>query len=243
MKDSSVELLDQYEDEWQRGGSPDLLAYAEALRNRSQSHLIGELCQVDMELRWRAERTTTDLRSARDYVMLPEMMDTDEFCELICAEYRIRNHCGDYPSAGSVLEHWPELRAKLAEMLMLTAASIDRPIVRVTGAEPAVVPFSLDGVLEIGRQTGADPPPFSLISTREGWRLIVASVDDSKISRHQIRLARHSESELRICNTSRNRAVAILEQQILAAGESSVCRMPAKIHLGGRLIVRIEPAR
>lgn len=233
--------LDQFELAWSSGEVPDLQAYVATLISLGEESAISEVCQIDMEHRWRSADSAVRKFFASDYLSaLQHVMQVNEVIELICWEYHVRNHWGDFPSVRVLLDEWSQYRPALDAAIQQTAASIARPIVMISGTHTPQEPFGLDGVLEVGRQHADEPPPFERVMTPDGCRLIVTANSDASISRRQLVMRRDSKSSVLVKNTSRNRAMAVIGLCILDAGESASCPMPARIHLGGKLILGIE---
>lgn len=236
--------LDQFETAWASGEVPELQAYTALLAQLGEESAISELCQIDMEHRWKSTHSTVRRHLARDYLVHSNLtMRVSDAIELICWEYHVRNHWGDYPSFRVLLEEWSQYRPALDAAIQQTADSIVRPTVMISGTQTPQESFVLDGVLEVGRQNTNEPAPFARVMTPDGGRLIVAANTDASISRTQLAIRRDSKSSVLVKNTSRNRALAVIGQCILDAGESASCPMPARIHLREKLILSIEIAK
>lgn len=236
--------LDQFELAWSSGEVPELQAYVTTLISRGEDSAVSELCQIDMEHRWRSTDPAIRKSFSRDYLSgLQHTLQVSDVIELICWEYHVRNHWGDYPSVRVLLDEWSRYCPALDEAIQQTAASIARPIVMISGTQTSQEPFVLDGVLEVGRQHTNEPAPFERVMTVDGYRLIVAANSDSSISRKQLAIRRDSKSSVLVKNTSRNRALAVIGQCILDAGESASCPMPVRVHLGGKLILSVENSK
>jgi hypothetical protein len=236
-----VHPLDQFEHAWSSGEVPQLQPYAAILTELGEESAISELCQIDMEHRWRSTNAMVRKCFARDYMVdLKLTMLAGDAIELICWEYHVRNHWGDYPSFRAILEEWPQYRPALDAAIQQMAVSIARPIVMMSGTQFPQASFELDGVLEVGRQRTDEPAPFERVARPNGDRLIVAANSDASISRKQLAICRDSKFTVFVRNTSRNRAIAVIDLRILDAGESASCPLPARIHLGGQLILSIE---
>lgn len=233
--------LDQFETAWSSGEVPELQAYVDLLSNLGEESAISELCQIDMEHRWKSPPGAVQRYFACDYLNRPELkMPPEKAIELICWEYHVRARWGDYPASHSILAEWLFYRPQLDVALLETSAAILRPVVQLFRTSTPQISFDLDGVLEVGRQNPEDPPPFARIQTSAGYRLVVAASRDPSISRTQLSIRQNSASGVSITNTSRNRAIAIVGNRIIDAGDVARCELPVRIHLGGSLFLCIE---
>jgi len=117
---------------------------------------------------------------------------------------------------------------------------VGRPVVSLSGDHGLLVPFPLDGQLDVGRQRPGDPPPDGLVSTPDGIRLIVAAALDPSISRQQLLIHQTSESVITVANTRRNRAIAVAGLGAIDAGSSANCQFPVRIHVARATFLCID---
>jgi len=233
--------LDQFENAWSSGDVPALSPYLALLKQCGDESALSELCQIDMEHRWRSPPGAIQRYFAGDYLNRPELtMPPEKAIELICWEYHVRARWGDYPATHAILADWLVYRPQLDAALLETSAAISRPVVQLFRTSTPQLSFELDGVLGVGRQNPEDPPPFERVQTTAGYRLVVAASSDPSISRTQLSIRQNSASGVSITNTSRNRAIAIVGNRIIDAGEVAVCALPVRIHLGSSLFLCIE---
>ena len=241
FRTAQLHPLDQFENAWSSGDVPELSHFVAMLKQCGDESALSELCQIDMEHRWRSPPGAIQRYFARDYLIRPELtIPPFKAIELICWEYHVRSRWGDYPATHAILAEWLVYRPQLDAALLETSAAISRPVVQLFRTSTLQLSFELDGVLEVGRQNPEEPPPFERIPTCAGYRLIVAASPDPSISRRQLSIRQNSASGVSITNTSRNRAIAIVGNRIIDAGEVAGCEFPVRIHLGGSLFLYIE---
>jgi hypothetical protein len=232
--------LDLFEDAWTGTTIPDLAEYAALLHSRGAADQICELCQIDLERRWRLRSPECPPCSAEDYhSRFGHDFSRSQMIELICSEFRLRNRWGDFPGKELFLRRWSSELPDLGDALLRIESALKRPLVTLTGPGVSLQPFVLQGVLRIGRQLPGEPPPCALISGDEGTRLIVAGSEDPSLSRQQLEIRRESESVVRLGNSSRRRAIAVIGQQAIDGGQSLLCNLPVRVHLHGDLFVTI----
>ena len=226
-----MDILDQFEADWQRGQAPDLLWNIEAIRAERSSARLCELIHIDMERRWRASSPLIKRYSTRKYLeMLDNAIDDHQKESLLSWEYYVRNRWGDCPTRPQMLEEWDSLPG-LPEALTKIAETILWPSLTLEVGKNILAQISLDAPLEIGRQTPGEPGPYSIVSLSGTHRLIVSPLDDASISRRQLKIRLTTPGEIEISNTSQNRAVAFFNLKSLAPGQMVVRTLPVGVHI------------
>ncbi|HBE67670.1 MAG TPA: hypothetical protein DDW52_05925 [Planctomycetaceae bacterium] len=238
--------LEELDDRWASDGS-ECQAIQEIaaslprdLSNRDEA--ITELCSADLEWQWRhycskvgifTEQNPLDSVSnslmSRYSNLIKELKDQSRARErLALAEWRARSAWGDQPdilefseSTGVLLASQNKLAAELEELaaLRIHVRTPDDEFETFVGSE-----------FVIGRQQASEsPPPFW---NPEKRRLIVAKLEQTDISRKQLRITRTRMHEVAIKNISRNVSIAIHRSR-LAPGETKRIITPVKALLGG----------
>ena len=233
--------LDLFEAAWSEGNVPDVVHYAKFLLKADEESLLSELCQIDLERRWRSSDASVRRWHAQDYQSLSEVhLCESQTIDLIRWEFHVRNRWGDFPRAEALLTAWPQYVTALEIVLREASQQLTRPSVSFSGEFSSFGPMRLEGVLEVGRQRPGELPPFAAIPTADGTRLIVAPMTDASISRQQLSIRQKSEDTVEIANPSRSRAIAVARQGAIDAGESMICRMPVNVHLKASTFLCID---
>ena len=89
-----------------------------------------------------------------------------------------------------------------------------------------------DRILEIGRQTGEDPPPLSVVVTPSHTRLVIASREQNEIGRHQLRIEILNNRQARLTNINKNNFLLPTGVD-LKPGESVNSPLPMRLNRGG----------
>ncbi len=227
-----MDILDQFEADWQRGQTPDWQRDIDAIRAEGGSVRLCELIHVDMERRWRASNPLIKRYSTRKYLeMLDHAIDDHQKESLLCWEYYVRNRWGDCPTRSQILEGWSSSLPGLPEALTKIAKTIPWPSLTLEVGKNLLAQMSLDAPIEIGRQTPGEPGPYSIVSLSGNHRLIISPLDDASISRRQLKIRLTTPCEIEISNTSQNRAVAFFNLKSLAPGQMIVRTLPVGVHI------------
>src|SRR5687768_17507925 len=73
---------------------------------------------------------------------------------------------------------------------------------------------SLDGQAEFGRQNQGEDPPYNQKRKGNIWRVIIARLDETTISRQHVEVEPLADGQLRVTNRSRN-PVKVEPDQVL----------------------------
>ena len=100
-----LELIDQFEESWSRGGS-DIQEFAAAIPSEHRSAVLHEVVKVDLENHWK----NGERRRVAEYVMwFPELQANEgALLDLYRAEFAIRDRHGDTPSIAEYRELVPD---------------------------------------------------------------------------------------------------------------------------------------
>lgn len=91
------------------------------------------------------------------------------------------------------------------------------------------------GTIELGRQRKDEPGPYSIESTAEGTRIVVAELTETSVSRQQVRAESRPDGNFVITNLGTNGPLSLKPARMLDPGQSWVCVNTARIQLGSRL--------
>jgi len=123
---SAAELLNLFEEAWQHGAPlriEDLLASPAARQSANRRQLLEELISIDLEYRWRAQRSApggaTDSLRLEEYARrYAELGRAEQLpLELIGQEYRVRQCWGDRPSHAEYAARFAGHGQRLHEIL------------------------------------------------------------------------------------------------------------------------------
>ncbi len=108
-----------------------------------------------------------------------------------------------------------------------------------------------DRVLEVGRQTRDDPPPFAVIPTPDVTRLVIVSKEQAEIGRRQLRIEVIGPQRVRLTNINEANSISLSTGSVLGPGESLDVPLPLRMTrgsvqlgievLGGERLSEIEP--
>lgn len=238
--------LEELDDRWASDGSAcqAILEIADSLPPDlgDRDEAITELCSADLEWQWRHYCSKVGVFTEQDPLNTVSNSMLSRYANLIrglkdetrarerlaLAEWRARSAWGDQPdiqefseSTGMPLGCEKELAAELEELsaLRIHVKTAEEEFETTVGSE-----------FVIGRQQVAEPPP--PFWNPDHQRLIVAKLEQTDISRKQLRVTRTRMHEVAIENISRNVSIAIHRSQ-LRPGETSRIITPVKVRLGG----------
>jgi hypothetical protein len=236
------QVLEAFENIWDRGDVPDFSASVDELRiNCSHGELtdaVSDLIQIDMERRWRAKDEGLRLSLQHYLEIFPALRDKDSLVEIICWEYRVRSQWGDCILRHHLCQQYPEFGERLFVRLDEVAAGIVWPKVEFISHGFSPLEVQLDRPVEAGRQRSVDPKPRSVTSTRFAHRIVMCESTDPSLSRQQLRLTLHSADTVLVQNISANRAVEIRDACAVDAGQSLICQFPVYVHFGASRYLR-----
>ena len=99
----------------------------------------------------------------------------------------------------------------------------------------------VDGPVEIGRQTDKEPEPYFARRSSGLWRVVIARLDETGISRKHVRADPLPGGRVRLRNISGTQRVQVSEGGDLPAGAERVLLLPVVVGIGERS-VRLEAA-
>ncbi|MBI3462249.1 MAG: hypothetical protein HY000_04195 [Planctomycetes bacterium] len=231
-----------------------------------RSPLLRELIRIDLEHRWRAtsgspsdraEESTTiqpgqDTRVAprslprkpwvEDYLsFFPELGPVDSVApDLIAEEYRARHRWGDQPKHEEYVERFPRQGACLGEALAqvdLELAGKSRALViRVYEEQQLVLLEVVDGPVELGRQRAEEHEPYSIRHQDDGWRVVIARLEEESVSRQHARVELLEPDQIQVTNLSATRSISFQDGVRLGPGEKRVFSEPMLFTLGHRAV-------
>ena len=88
---------------------------------------------------------------------------------------------------------------------------------------------SEDRILEVGRQTGSEPPPLAVIKGAELTRLVVATKDETVVGRKQLLIEVLSPTRVRLTNKNENNRILLPTDSTLGFGESEEVTLPTRV--------------
>ena len=97
----------------------------------------------------------------------------------------------------------------------------------------------LVGCAEIGRQQTKDEPQPSHTLHDEGWRVVIAPVEDNTISRQHLAVEPLTDGRFLLCNKSNKLLVSLPNNQNLDPGANCKVALPIVVRLG-RKMLRLE---
>ena len=239
---------DRFEAAWMTGRPTNIENHIAPYTNPAvRAKLLYELVLVDLEYSWQgAETTATDRGRTRedwqyfpgasrlpphpqleDYLVRYPQLRNQPRAQfgLIVAEYRVRQQWGDRPKYEDYHIRFPHFEPNLESALRTVAMELTPSCVRVYRHRDLVFSTRLSFPLEIGRQKMGEPPPYCWQETNGGGRIIIAPLEDNRISRSHVYLDIVAKNEFRVENRSAKSSLYIY----------SVGRLPPD---GGRYVTR-----
>ncbi len=113
------------------------------------------------------------------------------------------------------------------------------PNLKVLDRGRKVYEDTLEPLLELGRQQGEEPAPYSIARGGETPRLVIAERSDVSISRRQLRIEIEFDGRVRLTNLSGTTSLVIELHPALAPGQSTLLPLPLVLTIGTRTL-RIE---
>jgi adenylate cyclase len=100
----------------------------------------------------------------------------------------------------------------------------------------------LMGAAEIGRQKTKEETQPSHTLTRDGWRVVIAPVEDIDISRQHLGVEPLADGRVILLNKSNKLRIVLDDEQSLEPGETCKVSLPIVVRLGRR-VLRLEALR
>jgi adenylate cyclase len=262
-------LCDRFEAAWR--AAPPLPSIEQFLSDagtpaaQEQRLLLAELVMIDMEQRWRRtaeanseESTSRPPRPSQSTLAdtLPPQPRIEDYLirypqlgglsgvpdEMIASEYRTRRKWGDRPEAAEFQQRFPDRAARLPRLLGDEAAEAAPLPVKIYDRRRLAYTTQLDRPLELGRQRSDEPAPFCRISGEECDRLVIAAINESYISRRQLRMEPAGVGAVKVTNLSSKGQLALNSSERLAPGEMRQVSLPVLLAVAGKA-VRVEFAQ
>lgn len=259
-------VCDRFEAAWRAAPpAPSIESFLDATEAHDQDAmrpLVAELVMIDLEQRWRraseADVEDSTSRSARspnstlaetlppqprieDYLIRYPQMGGEEHVpdEMIAVEYRARKKWGDRPAVEEYQRRFPQRAARLPELL-LGGKDATAPLrVKIYYRRRLAHTTELNRTLELGRQRSDEPSPFCRLEGDDADRIIVAAINESYVSRRQLRLELAGTAAVLVTNLSAKGQVSVNSHDQLAPGESRKLPIPVLLAVGGKAI-RVE---
>src|SRR5262249_4687372 len=119
--EDATKVLDQFDEAWLKGATPQLESYVPPATNRSsgdplRQKLLNELIKIDLEYRWRANQHLRLEDYARRYSELGPVNRLP--LDLIAWEYRVRHRWGDRPPQAEYMDRFATYGMKLRDALV-----------------------------------------------------------------------------------------------------------------------------
>ncbi len=89
-----------------------------------------------------------------------------------------------------------------------------------------------DRILEVGRQTRDDPPPFAVIPAPDVTRLVIVSKEQAEIGRRQLRIEVIGPQRVRLTNINDANSITLSTGSVLGPGESFDAALPVRVIRG-----------
>jgi hypothetical protein len=211
-----------------------------------QKKALLELIMIDMDRRWHAFSAAVtvagdpnellhrkrEIPTTRDYfeqIMMPAgFMDFADCHDVLKHEFVTRARIGDVSAPSA------EIAPSVVQKISTT-----RPELQIWCAGRPVFKEQCWGDMQIGRQSQSDPPPFCLLSSSTGARVICASRENARVSRQQTRISLLTPFFAAIANTSSNRHFKV-NDEILAPGATQLLELPLVFNLDD-MIIKLQP--
>jgi hypothetical protein len=232
-------ILDDFESAWSEQAAPDLSSYVTRLVASGQRQLLSELCQIDLERRWKATACVSRWTASKYKDALGPLLDRESLCQLLRWEFYVRNCWGDFPSRLDFVAQWGDVADDLGPLL--AEMSIPRPVVRCLHNGQVVSTVLLEGRLEIGRQKTAEAASFGVVPACDGARMIVAPIDNTCLSRRAISIRQSSRHAVTIENHGSNAPLATDRSESVERGSSITVLMPVKLRLSEAILISVDP--
>ncbi len=141
------------------------------------------------------------------------------------------------------VSHSSELMQSRAAILPQRRPLMIAPLqIRVHSKQRLVFEAELDRPVEFGRQSRAAEAAYAHSWQKDRWRVVIATKDESYVSRNHIFMEPQPGAKVRLSNTSERIAVVLENGPELRPGESLEAALPIVMVLGDK-VVRIEAPR
>jgi hypothetical protein len=240
---SDDDLLEEFETQWEQGDTPELAVFLQQCTPAALPEVACELIQIDLERRWRAEPAETPPDLTHYLTLVPDVFGPATLSDLIRWEYRIRHQWGDCPSRKHFLRSYSALDVDVLAAIDTESVEMDWPIANVVIDGEEVMRASLDRDVTAGRQRSADEPPWSVITQPLVHHFVLTNRLDASLSRNQLTLRLESPGQVKLQNTSSNRALSVHGTGAVDAGMTTRCQIPFAVHLGNRRFLNVQATR
>lgn len=223
------DVLDQVENCWKAGQSPNLRSLLCQLPQETPPEDYAEVAIVDLQHRWQKQQTP---RRTEEYLtLIPCSLPPSVAASILCQEFDLRNRFGDCPTRKDVCSQYPELQADFLRIVEReTRETADWPVIVVQTSDSEIrVP--LDRPVRAGRQSDAGQRPWSLISDDFEHQLVLCEMANNSLSRQQLAMQLIKPDTVSVRNCSRNRAIGVRGKTPLDAGRVAEYRLDRQINI------------
>jgi hypothetical protein len=253
--------LNNFDSAWQSsklGNLPAFFATASTgcASDVDRRQLLIELIKIDLEHRWRAQGSSVERPELREESLhgiplrprledyrrqFPELLRSDNFPDdLIAEEFRVRHRWGDRPPMDEYVRRFGTSRSFLGEVLDELTGEFGPLLLKVYREQMLVFQCPVRDRFELGRQRRNEPPPFQWHDGDDARRLIIATRQENRISRQQLRVSVVSTELLQLKNVSSKDNVVILPEIGLKPRETRTFGIPV-VAVIGSFVFRFEP--
>jgi adenylate cyclase len=114
-------------------------------------------------------------------------------------------------------------------------------LLRIYDGEKLLHTADASGVVELGRQIRGEPGPFFSKMRGDVFRLVIAALEETTVSRRHVLLELLAFNQLRLANLSDRSPIFLPERKELKPGQTCELDLPSVLGVGPRT-VRVEPA-
>lgn len=263
MPEEISDLVERFEQAWEGAEPPSIAGFLANLAEEKSDEsfwrrLVRELVGVDLDHRWRrhggGEQETATYRpgsadGAADLPRLPRLEDyLDRFpelgsgenipLELVVSEFRARHHWGDRPPVEGYAARFAHLHGQLEEALSQVLAEVTPLTLRVYCHRHLAYVTHMATAVEIGRQQSGEPPPFSESVMGDRVRLVIAPLEEKKISRRHVYIERVKRGVVRVTSLTAKGDIGV-DHVRLPPGGCAEAELPVLLVLG-QYAMRLE---
>jgi sigma-B regulation protein RsbU (phosphoserine phosphatase) len=112
--------------------------------------------------------------------------------------------------------------------------------VRVYDQRQLVYTAECRGLVELGRQSEGEGPPYSVTAGADHQRIVLAAIDEGGVSRKHALLKPLPDGQVLLTNQSKTSLIRFPDGTQLGPGGSRTMALPLTLHIGSR-VVSVEP--
>lgn len=215
--------------------------------------LLLTLVSVDLEHRWRmSTRKQANVSDGslpeglpprptlEDYArQIPEIGAVDQIpLEIVVDEFRARTYWGDQPSVDQYAARFRHLQEQLQRTLVGVFDEVSPTLLKVYCHKHVVYSTRFVHPIEIGRQCPCEPPPIRVVETDADQRLVIASLEERRLSRRHLHLKRVNSRVVRVTSLTTKGCIGVESTQ-LPPGAVMESDLPVLLVLGQH-VIRVE---